>query len=214
MSDIVGAAEQFVRERLGGDAGGHDWWHVDRVRRMALKLAEHEGADRRICEMAALLHDLADDKLVTDEREALRDIRGWLVRRGEPEASADHIVDIIATMSFRGGEDRPPMRTLEGRVVQDADRLDALGAVGIARTFAYSGKKGRPMHDPALRPRESMTAEQYRSGNDTAINHFYEKLLKLKAGMNTEYGRVLAERRHAYTESFLRQFAGEWEGEL
>jgi len=212
VEHVVANAERWAKEKLGGDSSGHDWWHIERVRNMALRLANETGADAFVCEMAALLHDLADEKLFGDEQQGLRDIRVWLEAQDVPPVTADHIVAIIANLSFKGGG-RSGMPTLEGRVVQDADRLDALGAVGIARTFAYSGWKGQPMHDPTLPPRTSMTAEEYRSGKSTAVNHFYEKLLKLKSLMNTEEARAIAEERHRYMESFLERFEAEWNGQ-
>ena len=209
---IIRAAEQYVQEKLASDFSGHDWWHIERVRASALTIAKEEQADVFVCELAALLHDLADEKLFGDEEQGLREIGEWLERHGVSEDEAAHICEIISTMSFKGGS-RPPMRTLEGRVVQDADRLDAIGAVGISRVFAYSGAKGRPVHDPNVRPREAMTQAEYRSGNDTAINHFHEKLLKLKHLMNTAYGRRLAEERHQFMELFLERFHREWQGQ-
>lgn len=209
--ETVLQAERWVKEKLQGDSSGHDWWHIERVRRMALRLAGENGADPFVCEMAALLHDLADGKLFADEHAALAEIRAWLDAHGVGEEDAAHIVEIIASMSYRGGGG-PGMRTMEGRVVQDADRLDALGAVGIARTFAYSGWKGQPMHDPSLPPRERMTPEQYRSGKSTAYNHFHEKLLKLSSLMNTEAARRIAEQRHRFMEAFLARFEAEWDG--
>ena len=208
---VIEQAEQFVKEKLAHDFSGHDWWHIERVRKTAVTIAREEQADGFICELAALLHDVADEKLFGDEEAGLRELRAWLTEHDVPLSDTAHIIEIIATMSFKGGS-RPPMRTLEGRVVQDADRLDAIGAVGISRVFAYSGAKGRPVHDPTVAPRENLTKEQYRSGNDTAINHFHEKLLKLKDLMNTAYGRQLAEERHAFMELYLERFHREWEG--
>ncbi len=207
----IQAAEQLVQARLARDFSGHDWWHIMRVRATALTIAREELADMFICELAALLHDMADGKLVDDEEAALGELGTWLAEQGVDAERAGHILEIIATMSFKGGS-RPPMRTLEGKVVQDADRLDAIGAIGISRVFAYSGAKSRPIHDPGIRPREAMTQAEYRSGNDTAINHFHEKLLKLKALMNTEHGRKLADGRHRFMEQYLEQFHKEWEG--
>ncbi|TLS50143.1 HD domain-containing protein [Paenibacillus antri] len=211
MSNITAEAEIWAKEKLGGDSSGHDWWHIERVRRLALRLAAATGANAFVCEMAALLHDLADEKLFGDEESCLRDIRSWLAERNVAESDAEHIVDIIANLGFKGGG-RSGLTTLEGRVVQDADRLDALGAVGIARTFAYSGWKGQPMHDPSLPIRTSMTAEEYRTGKSSAYNHFHEKLLKLKELLNTDEARRIAEDRHRYMESFLRRFEAEWNG--
>ncbi|WP_213526138.1 HD domain-containing protein [Paenibacillus sp. J31TS4] len=147
-SHILAAAEKLSRERLGGDTSGHDWWHVDRVRRMALRLAREEQADPFVVELAALLHDVADAKLV-DDPAAARDELGRLLRDwGAGDKDAEHVLEIIATLSFGSGN-RPPMRTPEGSIVQDADRLDAIGAIGVARVFAYSGWSGRPLHVPA-----------------------------------------------------------------
>ncbi|MDR6883648.1 HD domain-containing protein [Bacillus sp. 3255] len=209
---ILRAAEALVKEKLERDSSGHDWWHIYRVVQTTKRIAAREGADAFVCELAALLHDVADEKLNADPAAAQRELEAWLADSGTPAAAVDHVLEIIGTMSFKGGA-RPPMRTLEGQVVQDADRLDAIGAVGISRVFAYSGWKGRPIHDPSVMVREHMTAAEYRSGNDTAINHFYEKLLKLKELMNTAYARQLAEERHRFMEQYLAQFYAEWEGE-
>jgi uncharacterized protein len=208
---IVEAAELYVREELGGDSSGHDWWHIERVRRTAVSIAEQENADRFICELAALLHDVADEKLAGSEEAGMSKVQEWLAAQEVEGADSEHVLEIIATMSFKGGKGSP-MRTLEGQVVQDADRLDALGAVGIGRTFAYSGAKGQLMYDPNLPARESMTKEQYRNEKSTAINHFPEKLFKLKDRMNTAYARQLAEDRHRFMEEFVARFLKEWDG--
>ncbi|KIL39476.1 phosphohydrolase [Gordoniibacillus kamchatkensis] len=200
-----------VRAKLAHESSGHDWWHIHRVVRTVRTIAREEGADGFVCELTALLHDMADDKLNADPAAAQRELEAWLAASGVGPETAAHVLEIIATMSFKGGS-RPPMRTLEGKVVQDADRLDAIGAVGISRVFAYSGAKNRPIHDPSVMPRERMTEAEYRSGNDTAINHFYEKLLKLKDLMNTDYGRRMAEERHRFMEAYLDRFYAEWEG--
>lgn len=204
-------AEEFVRSKLAHDFSGHDWWHIDRVRNNAVTIARRENADLFLCELAALLHDVTDEKLCDDVLLAEQELKDWLSGQNLPSTQIEQVLEIISTMSFKGGS-RPPMTTLEGRIVQDADRLDAIGAVGISRVFAYSGARGRPVHDPSIKPRDTMTKEEYRSGNDTAINHFYEKLLKLKQLMNTEYGRLMAEQRHAFMEQYLEQFYGEWDG--
>lgn len=209
---ILQAAETYVLAKLEKDSSGHDWWHIYRVVQAARRIAAEEGADGFVCELAALLHDVADDKLNADPAAAERDLREWLAASGTPAAEIEHVLEIIGTMSFKGGA-RPPMRTLEGRVVQDADRLDAIGAIGISRVFAYSGWKGRPIHDPSVMVREHMTEAEYRSGNDTAVNHFYEKLLKLKELMNTDFARRMAEERHRFMELYLEQFYAEWEGD-
>jgi uncharacterized protein len=208
---VLDSAGVWVRGKLAHESSGHDWWHIDRVVRTARTIASEEQADIFVCELAALLHDMADEKLNADPAAAQRDLEAWLAASGASSSEAAHVLEIIATMSFKGGS-RPPMRTLEGKVVQDADRLDAIGAVGIARVFAYSGAKRRPIHDPARPPREHMTEAEYRSGDDTAINHFHEKLLKLKDRMNTSYARRLAEARHRFMEAYLDEFDAEWEG--
>src|SRR5688572_17954326 len=204
-------ARDFVKKELAADSSGHDWWHIYRVTNTALKIAEAEKADVFVCEMAALLHDIADEKLNASKEAGLQKVKTWLENNSVLEAETAHIMEIIGTMSYNGGHNKP-MRTLEGKIVQDADRLDALGAVGIGRTFAYAGHKGHLMHNPELAVRTEMTKEEYRNSESTAINHFYEKLLKLKSLMNTEHGKKLAEERHAYMENFLKQFYAEWEG--
>lgn len=209
--EILNKAEQFAKEVLEKDSSGHDWWHIYRVARSAKTIAVQEGADMFICEMAALLHDIADEKLTGNEELGLKIVNDWLIQHGVHASDTAHVMEIISTMSFKGGG-RPPMPTLEGKIVQDADRLDAIGAVGIARVFAYSGAKNRLIHDPQLKPREQMTMEEYRKGNGTGINHFYEKLLKLKDLMNTDYAKKMAEDRHRFMEDYLNQFYQEWEG--
>ncbi|MEC0238541.1 HD domain-containing protein [Paenibacillus dokdonensis] len=207
-SEFIQQAEQFVKRELSGEASGHDWWHIERVRNTALEIAGKEQADPVVCELAALLHDVADEKLNDSKEAGLDKVRSWMLGHTTDLDLIDQVMDIISTMSYNGGKN-PPMKTLEGQVVQDADRLDALGAVGIARTFVYSGAKGRIIHDPGL-SEEILAQEDYRSSNKTAIYHFYEKLLKLKDLMNTSYARELAEQRHAFMELYLKQFYSEW----
>ncbi|MCT8137950.1 HD domain-containing protein [Anaerobacillus sp. CMMVII] len=206
---ILIEAEQYVRGLLEKDSSGHDWWHIHRVRGLAREIAANEGANIFICELTALLHDLADEKLFGDEEKSLENLDSWLLRNDVNQEDRQHILHIIKTMSYKGGNNTP-VETLEGKVVQDADRLDALGAIGIGRTFAYAGAKGQLMYDPAIPVRQEMTKDEYRTGESTAINHFYEKLLKLKDLMNTEYGKKLAEERHEYLEVFLDRFLAEW----
>lgn len=209
---IIGEAERFAQSELGGDLTGHDWWHVRRVAQMAERLAVAEGADAFICTVAALLHDVADEKLNESKESGLRKVSGWLAVQPMDEGDREHIVEIIANMSYNAGAN-PPMRTVEGQAVQDADRLDAIGAIAIARTFLYAGRVGHSLHDPHLPPRDSMTPEQYRKGKSTAINHFHEKLLKLKGLINTPSARKIAEERHRFMEQYLEQFQLEWQGE-
>lgn len=206
---ILEQARQFVRNAMKDEASGHDWWHIHRVTQLAGKLAREEGADSYVCELAALFHDLADEKLVADKEEGLKNISAWLSRHGVTEKDNHHIMDIISTMSYQGGHG-VPMKTIEGKVVQDADRLDALGAIGIARTFSYNGHKGNLMYDPDLTPRETMSKEEYRNGKSTAVNHFHEKLLKLKDLMNTDTAKKMAESRHQFMLDYLSQFHKEW----
>ncbi|MFD0678686.1 MULTISPECIES: HD domain-containing protein [unclassified Paenibacillus] len=210
-SALIDEAKVFVKKQLESDSSGHDWWHIERVTRTALILAKEEGADLFICELAALLHDVADEKLNPSLEAGLNKVREWLFSHGVDEEAAEHVMQIISTMSYKGGNN-PPVTTKEARVVQDADRLDALGAMGIARTFAYAGWKGDLIYDPEQPSRSSLTNEEYRHGKSTAVNHFYEKLLKLKDLMNTESGRRMAESRHSYMERFLEQFYEEWDG--
>lgn len=211
---LIEQARLFVRGELENEASGHDWWHIARVSKMAKHIAEIEGADVFICELAALLHDIADEKLnAGGEKVGLKKVREWLEGQQADHETIDTIIEIISTMSFKGGN-RPPMRTLEGKVVQDADRLDAIGAIGIARTFAYAGAHGDLIYDPELPPREKMTKEEYRTEKTTAVNHFYEKLLKLKNLMNTNTAKEMAEARHQLMEEFLQKFYHEWEGYL
>jgi uncharacterized protein len=207
---ILEQARAYVREELERDSSGHDWWHIARVTEMAVRLAAKEQADPFVCELAALLHDIADAKLNPSKEAGLQKVRTWLEQQDTDPESREHIMEIIATMSYSGGHGKP-MSTLEGKVVQDADRLDAIGAIGIARTFAYAGSKGHLMHNPELPPREQMSEEQYRKEQGTAVNHFHEKLLKLKDLMNTEAARRVAEERHRVMERFLEQFTNEWD---
>jgi uncharacterized protein len=210
---IIAAATEFVRKELEKDSSGHDWWHIWRVTQCAKVIAREEKADEFICELAALLHDIADEKLNINESVGLQKVSNWLETNDVDQTSISQIMEIISSMSFKGGG-QSPMQTLEGKVVQDADRLDALGAVGIARTFAYSGAKGQLMHDPTLLPRGEMSAKEYRQGKSTGVNHFYEKLLKLNDLMNTNYAKQLAAERHAYMVEYLKRFLLEWDGKM
>lgn len=201
----------FVKRKLAKEGSGHDWWHIYRVYQMTKRIAKEENVEVFTCELAALLHDLADDKVVGDEEQGKKDIMDWLTGQGVDDDTCKHVMDIIATMSFKGGHSKE-MSSLEGKVVRDADRLDAIGAIGIARCFVYAGNKGDVIFDPTLTWREEMTLEEYRKGKSTAINHFYEKLLKLKDLMATKTGAELAQRRHDYMLDFLEEFYEEWEG--
>ncbi|MEU8341302.1 uncharacterized protein SAMN05443665_101045 [Actinomadura meyerae] len=211
-TDVIERTAEYARETLEADSSGHDWWHVARVRRLALELAREERADPYVVELAALLHDISDYKLNGgDLAKGPRTAFEWLVGLGEPESLARDVSGIIAAMSFKGAGTASEMATIEGKVVQDADRLDALGAIGVARAFAYGGHKGEPMHVPGLSPYLHTSLDDYLNRQGSTINHFYEKLLLLKDRMNTEGGRRLAERRHRVLERFLDDFLSEWD---
>lgn len=206
------AMEQYAKRVLDSDTSGHDWSHIARVVNTTKTIAKVEGADLFICEAAALLHDVIDDKIVQDPVDALQELKKFLTSIEVVPDEIEAIESIITRMSFKNHQENKEL-SLEGRVVQDADRLDAIGAIGIARVMCYSGSTGRPIHHPDMKPREQMTAEEYRNGESTAIMHFYEKLLKLKDLMNTDYGKKLAKGRHEFLEMYLEQFYAECEGE-
>lgn len=213
-SRLLDRTEAFVRARLESRACGHDWWHIHRVRAAALRIGSSLGADLELVELAALLHDVADPKLDAFPGEGRNLLARYLDDCGLPSADRERLEDILSRVSFAQELDGgvASAKSPELMAVQDADRLDALGAVGIARTFAYGGSRGQAMHDPDLPPREGMDQRAYREGRSTSINHFHEKLLKLKGMMNTEPGRAMAEERHRYMIGFLERFADEWEG--
>ncbi len=213
-SQILLKTEAFIREKLAGDSSGHDWWHIDRVRRNAVHIARDEGAEIYVVELAALLHDVADWKFHGgDDSIGPRTARDWLTRHEVPPTVIDHVCEIIATVSFKGAGVATEMSTIEGKCVQDGDRLDAIGAVGIARAFAFGGHFGRAMYDPDVPPEQHQTFAAYKSKGGPTINHFYEKLLLLKDRMQTATGRRLATERHQFMEQFLDQFFGEWRGD-
>jgi uncharacterized protein len=212
QEDVLAQAQQFAYAQLGDDASGHDWRHAERVANMARRIAEAESADSFVCRLAAWLHDVADYKIAGDDITGLRRVRSWLDTHVADSSVTGHVMEIIESISFAGGS-RPPMRTLEGRVVQDADRLDAIGAIGIARAFSFGGSRGRAMYDPEQPPETYFPSkEAYRDSRGSTINHFYEKLLLLKDRMNTPRARQLAADRHRYLEAFLEEFMEEWQG--
>lgn len=208
---IILQASAYARQELESDSSGHDWWHIVRVACTARRLAEEEQADLFVCELAALLHDVADEKLNSSAEEGMSKVRDWLEDHDVDEDTAGRVLEIIATISYKGGHNRP-VTTKEAQIVQDADRLDALGAIGIARTFAYAGWKGHRMYDPERPLRTEVTYEEYRKGEASAIHHFYEKLFKLADLMNTDSGRRWAKSRHRFMEQYLEQFYHEWNG--
>ncbi len=214
QAEILAQTEQYVKEKLSGEGSGHDWWHIYRVYQNARSLCRQENVDTFVVELAALLHDIGDHKFHHgDTTVGPRLARAWLTPLGVAENTISHISEIIADLSFKGSGVPTPMRTREGMIVQDADRLDAIGAIGIARAFAYGGHKGRLLYDPAIHPTEHHSFSAYQNSQAPTINHFYEKLLLLKERMNTPAARHLAEERHAFMEQFLTQFFAEWEGQ-
>jgi uncharacterized protein len=210
--EVLDQTADYVRAELQEDSSGHDWWHVHRVRELAVDLAEREGADLYVVQLAALLHDISDYKLNGGDHEKGPQLaHDWLIKLGESDGCADAVARIIAALSFRGSSTRSRMDTIEGMVVQDADRLDAIGAIGIARAFAFGGFAGQLMYEPGLKPKADMTQGEYEKRNGTTVNHFYEKLLLLKTRMNTKSAQVIAERRHHILEEFLKEFFLEWD---
>ena len=211
---LVERVADHIRARFSSEASGHDWHHIRRVRQLARRLAIEERADLEVVELGALVHDIADWKFHGgDDAVGPREAERLLRKEGASEAVIGRVVDIVETISFKGAGVATPMRTLEGQCVQDADRLDAIGAIGIARCFAYGGHAGRQMHDPDAPPVLHQSAEAYKAARGTSLNHFYEKLFLLKDRMNTVSGRRLAEARHRVMEDFVAQFLREWEGQ-
>jgi len=208
---LVERVADHVKAKFLSESSGHDWYHILRVWRLARQIAVAEGANREVAELGALLHDIADWKFHGgDEAIGPREAERLLLQEGAPDKIIDAVVHIVASVSFKGAGVRNEMRSLEGLCVQDADRLDAIGAIGIARCFAYGGYDGRQIHDPDVPPVVHQTAADYKSARGASINHFHEKLLLLKDRMNTASGRALAEERHRYMEDFVRQFLREW----
>lgn len=205
----------FVKETLADAEGGHDWWHIYRVWKLAKHIAKHENVDMFVVELGALLHDIADAKFHDgDETKGPQKAGEFLNSLDVEKEIILHIENLISNISFKGGHHDQQFKSPELDVVQDADRLDALGAIGIARTFNYGGYKGRDIWNPEIKPDMNLSRTEYKNGNAPTINHFYEKLLLLKDRMNTSTGRSLAEHRHNFMEQFLVQFYQEWQGDL
>jgi uncharacterized protein len=204
---IIEQTATFVRNRMHGESSGHDWWHAERVWKNALYLCRYEQqADTLIAQLAALLHDIADWKFHNGDIEVGPSIaREFLTAQNVETTVIDHVCEIMRTISFKGEGVPSPMRTIEGKIVQDADRIDALGAIGIARTFAFGGQTNREIYNPDIAPIKNATTEQYKKQGHS-INHFYEKLFLLKDLMNTSAGRTVAEERHAFMELYLETF--------
>ncbi|WP_207421859.1 HD domain-containing protein [Desertivirga brevis] len=210
---FIDQTETFVKESLGGAEGGHDWWHIYRVWQTAKTIGIEEGADLLVVELAALLHDIADSKFHDgDEEIGPAKAQEFLESIGVEEATIEHVKDIIRYMSFKASFGEIKFSSKELEVVQDADRLDAIGAIGIARAFSYGGYKQREFYNPEIPPKLNMTKEEYKKSATPTINHFYEKLLLLKDKMNTSTGKRLAQERHEFMELYLEQFYGEWDG--
>lgn len=205
----------FVKQKLENAEAGHDWFHMERVYKNALLIAEGEDCDLTIVKLGALLHDIADSKFNNgDESIGPKVAREFLESQNASEETIEHVVNIIENISFKGGNFENFFSSKELEIVQDADRLDAIGAIGIARTFNYGGFKNRPLYNPNIAPKLNMTKEEYKKSEAPTLNHFYEKLLLLKDKMNTETGKKIAHQRHEFMELFLSQFYTEWEGEL
>lgn len=208
--EIINKTINYVKSVLLGESSGHDWWHIYRVWRLARDIAEKESADLFIVELAALLHDIADWKFTNgDEEVGPKLAREWLEQLEVNENDIYHITEIIKDLSYKGAKVQTSMKTLEGKVVQDADRLDALGAIGIARCFAYGGHKGREIYNPEVKPQLHDSAESYKNNNSPSINHFYEKLLLIKDLINTESAKTIAQERHNFMELYLNKFYSE-----
>lgn len=212
MNPAVEAIAAEVRARQLGEGSGHDWTHTSRVWNLALTIAAAEGADPYVTSLAALLHDIADWKLFDGDAAAGEaEVRGMMEAVGVDADTIQHVLGIISEVSFYGGGTPRPMSSIEGACVQDADRLDAIGAIGIARCFAYGGSRDRLIYDPGYTPRASMTEAEYKASNSDTISHFHEKLLLIKDLMNTNSGRQMAELRHDVMTQFLADFSREWD---
>ncbi|TXK78657.1 HD domain-containing protein [Mesonia sp. K4-1] len=212
-SKVIQATKAFVQSELKDAEGGHDWFHIERVYKNALLLARAEDVNLEIVSLGALLHDIADSKFHQgNENVGPQTARKFLESLHVQDFVIEHVVKIIENISFKGGNIKQEFTSPELDVIQDADRLDAMGAIGIARTFNYGGFKNRKIYDPSIAPKLNMSKEEYKKGENPTINHFYEKLLLLKERMNTVTGKKLAQKRHEFMEQFLEQFYAEWEG--
>ena len=211
MQNIIENALKYVEKLFKTDYSGHDFFHTLRVYKMATNIAIKENADLEIVQLAALLHDVDDVKLSPETHKNKDKARSFLTTNNVSETNIEIICQLIDEISYRGNDSVTP-KTLEGKCVQDADRLDAIGAIGIARAFAYGGNHNRVMHNPDIHPNLDMTAEKYRNNVSTTINHFYEKLFKLKDLMNTDIAKSIAQGREKYMKDYISEFMDEWEG--
>lgn len=212
--ELINRTIAFVKDKLQDAEGGHDWFHIERVYKNSLLIAKEENCDLTVVQLGALLHDIADSKFHNgDETIGPRTARSFLENERVDEATIQHVINIIENISFKGGNFEKKFNSKELEIVQDADRLDAIGAIGIARCFNYGGFKNRTLYNPEIIPNLTMSKEEYKKSDSPTINHFYEKLLLLKDKMNTPAGKKIAEARHQYMEGFLSQFYAEWKGE-
>ena len=213
---IIQKTKDYVEKQFSGEGTGHDWWHMYRVWRLAKHIASQEPkTDMYIVELGALLHDIADWKFNDGDMEAgPKAARKWLKSLNVSEDVIHSVEDIIHNVSFKGAQVKQTMNSLEGQIVSDADKLDAVGAIGIARTFAYGGAHDTPIYDPNIKPVEHRTFEEYKNSKSHTINHFYEKLLLLKDKLYTKTAKEIAKHRHEYMQQYLDEFYKEWEGEL
>ncbi|MBC7851473.1 MAG: HD domain-containing protein [Chitinophagaceae bacterium] len=212
---IIENAIAYVKATLKDAEGGHDWWHIYRVWKTAKQIAQQETGKAFVVELGALLHDIADSKFHDgDESIGPAKARSFLQSQQVDDATTAHVVNIIENISFKGGKEKQVFKSLELDIVQDADRLDAMGAIGIARAFNYGGFKNRKLYDPEVKPNLMKSKEQYKKNADPTINHFYEKLFLLKDRMNTAAGKQMAAARHEYMNEYVDRFYKEWEGEI
>ena len=211
MGDLISKTIEFVKKKLEGAEAGHDWFHIERVWKLSKKIAEAEECNIEVVELGALLHDIADPKFHNgDENIGPDTAKTFLESQSVDEATIQQVIFIIRNISFKNRNEAPKEKPIELQVVQDADRLDAIGAIGIARVFNFGGFKNNPIYIPGEEPKLNLSKEEYKKSNGTSINHFYEKLLLLGGLMNTEKGKEMAAIRHQYMENFLQQFYDEW----
>ncbi len=212
---VISKTLEFVKTELYGAEAGHDFWHVFRVWNLAKTIGKEEKADMFVIELGALLHDIADSKFHSgDETIGPKKAKEFLESLKVNQKTIKHVVNIIENISFKGGNEKQKFKSIELDIIQDADRLDAIGAIGIARTFNYGGFLGRELYNPNIKPNLNMTKEEYKKSKAPTINHFYEKLLLLKDRMNTNTGKKMAEKRHEFMENYLKEFHNEWNGKL
>ena len=212
QQDILQKTAEYIKQEFSDDSSGHDWWHIYRVWKNAITICERESGDSFIVQLAALLHDLDDWKFNDSRDETPLRAKAWLDSFSIDPSITDRVCRIISHISYKGAGVKNKMDSLECFIVQDADRLDAIGAIGIARAFAYGGYKNRPMYDPDLPPQMHASFEEYKNSKSATLNHFYEKLLLLKDMMNTSTAKRIAEQRHEVMVQYLSQFMDEWEG--